>query len=110
MTHRDSHEGNAVSKTRRDQRFTPLASTETPHPLTQLDIATLAAGVTHHGADAALHGKLLAAGLLREDASTGHFDLTDKAYALLEENGYTFLPKQGWRIDTARAVRLIQPR
>jgi hypothetical protein len=110
MTHPDSHEHSAAPETGLENRFQPSASVPAPYPLTRLDIATLAAGATRHSADAALRHKLLAAGLLREDARTGYLDLTEKAYALLEENGYTFVPKQGWRLDTARAVRAMQPR
>ncbi len=77
-------------------------------PLTRLDIATLAAGATRHRADGAFHSKLLAAGLLQEDALTGYLRLTKKGCALLVESGYTFVPRHGWRIDTSHAIRLLQ--
>lgn len=80
-------------------------------PLTRLDIATLAGGGTRHGgADAAIQFKLVAVGLMSEDPRTGGFYLTPKGYGVLEENGYSFEAKQGWRIDPARVVRLLQKR
>jgi len=103
MTHADSH--SAVKEPKLVNRSPLSASGEKASFLTRLDIATLAAGATRHSADAALHTKLLAAGLLEENARTGNLDLTEKAYVLLEENGYAFVPNQGWRLDTARAVR-----
>ncbi|MEC5385036.1 hypothetical protein VVD49_04835 [Uliginosibacterium sp. H3] len=79
-------------------------------PLTRLDIATLAAGATGHAADHALLHKLLANGLLSQNALTGSLELTDRARALLELNGYTFDAKLGWRLDIARTARALQLR
>jgi hypothetical protein len=110
MKHPHRYDSSTVPGSVLDPRVIPAASEETRFPLTRLDIATLAAGITRHSADAALHAKLMAAGLLSEDARTGYLHLTPKGYALLEDNGYSFDPKQGWRIDTAQAVRLIQTR
>jgi hypothetical protein len=110
MKHPDKHERSSAPVTSLATRSKSLTSGGASFPLTRLDIATLAAGATHHSADAALLAKLLAAGLLREEARTGYLYLTQKGCALLEENGYTFVPKQGWRLDTAQAVRLLQVR
>jgi hypothetical protein len=90
--------------------MTPVAFKGAHSPLTRLDIATLAAGGTHHGPDVATHFRLVAAGLLSEDPRTGGFYLTPKGYVVLEDNGYTFEAKHGWRIDPARVARLLQKR
>ena len=102
MTQHYDPEGDARPEVGADQQAGSSFS------LTKLDIATLAAGATRHSADSELKRKLLRAGLLREDARTGYLDLTDKAYTLLEQNGYVFEPKLGWRLDTARAARAMR--
>ncbi|HSD39970.1 MAG TPA: hypothetical protein VLC92_20890 [Rhodocyclaceae bacterium] len=110
MKHSYRQDSGSVSGAVLMPRVSPAVSAGARFPLTRLDIATLAAGITRHSADAALHAKLISAGLLREDARTGYIHLTPKGYALLEDNGYIFDPKQGWRLDTAQAVRLLQRR
>jgi hypothetical protein len=110
MKHSHRQDSSTVSRAVLVPRATHAVPAGARFPLTRLDIATLAAGITRHSADAALHAKLVAAGLLAEDARTGYLHLTPKGYALLEDNGYIFDPKQGWRLDTAQAVRLLQTR
>jgi hypothetical protein len=110
MKHLDRHKSQAVRESSFGSRVAPVGFKGAHSPLTRLDIATLAAGVTPHGTDAALQFRLVAAGLLSEDPRTGGFYLTPKGYVVLEDNGYSFEAKHGWRIDPVRVARLLQKR
>ena len=110
MKNPDRYKSHAVGQSSLVSRATAGTFEEAHGPLSRLDIATLAAGVTPHGTDAALRFRLLAAGLLGEDPRTGGFYLTPKGYVVLEDNGYSFEAKHGWRIDPARVARVLQKR